>query len=116
VDADGIHLLDSINLEFPSAPMLRSWARQQRQKFPAPIPPASVRDNLLLGLRHRPGRTPYSGAVPATGRERAIEEARQSGNSELDITADWQAGVADAAALESGIVKMLRLVDLEEDV
>jgi hypothetical protein len=48
-----------------------------------------VRDNLLLGLRHRPGRTPDSGAVPATGRERAIEEARQSGNSELDITADW---------------------------
>jgi hypothetical protein len=46
-----------------------------------------VRDNLLLGLRHRPGRTPDSGAVP--GRERAIEEARQSGNSELDITADW---------------------------
>ena len=64
-------------------------ARQQRQKFPAPIPPASVRDNLLLGLPHRPGRTPDSGAVPATGREQAIEEARQSGNSELDITADW---------------------------
>jgi hypothetical protein len=69
--------------------MLRSSGTATAAEIPAPIPPASVRDNLLLGLRHQPGRTPNSGAVPATGRERAIEEARQSGNSELDITADW---------------------------
>jgi hypothetical protein len=80
-----------------------------------------VRDNLLLGLRHRPWRTPDSGAVPATGRERAIEEARgnrETANSILRPTGStiskrvWRT----VAALESRIVKVLRLVDLEEDV
>ena len=161
VDADGIHLLDSINFEFsvgadvaivghgnggrnllpqflarlvvPTSgrlavgeadlnllPLAVSGRRIGYVGPTSYLLSASVRDNLLLGLRHRPGRKPDSDAVPATGRERAIEEARQSGNSELDITADWidyqQAGVADAAALESRIVEVLRLVDLEEDV
>jgi hypothetical protein len=66
------------------------------------------------------GQTSDYDAAMAVRRERAIEEARQSGNSDLDIAADWvdyqQAGVADAAALGSRIVEVLRLVDLEEDV
>ena len=79
---------------------------------------ASVRDNLLLGLRHRPRQSPdIDDEQP---RARAIEEARQSGNSEFDIAADWvdyqQAGVADAAGLEARIGEVLRLVDLDEDV
>jgi putative ABC transport system ATP-binding protein len=78
----------------------------------------SVRDNLLLGLRHRPNRSPDNDDEQA--RARAIEEARQSGNSEFDIAADWvdyrQAGVADAAELEGRIVEALRLVDLDDDV
>ncbi|HKM69350.1 MAG TPA: ABC transporter transmembrane domain-containing protein [Stellaceae bacterium] len=79
---------------------------------------ASVRDNLLLGLRHRPNRaTENDDEKP---RARAIEEARQSGNSELNIAADWvdyqQAGVTDAAGLEGRIVEVLRLVDLDDDV
>jgi hypothetical protein len=49
-----------------------------------------------------------------------IEEARQSGNSDLDTAAEWvddqQVGVADATALESRVVEVLRLFDLEEDV
>jgi ABC-type multidrug transport system fused ATPase/permease subunit len=79
---------------------------------------ASVRDNLLLGLRHRPNRSPDN--EDEQPRARAIEEARQSGNSEFDIAADWvdyqQAGVADAAELEARIVEVLRLVDLDDDV
>jgi ABC-type multidrug transport system fused ATPase/permease subunit len=79
---------------------------------------ASVRDNLLLGLRHRPNRSPNNDS--AQPRARAIEEARQSGNSEFDIAADWvdyrQAGAADAAELDRRIVEVLRLVDLDEDV
>jgi putative ABC transport system ATP-binding protein len=80
----------------------------------------SVRDNLLLGLRHRPMRPPDYDANTAAARAREIEEARQAGNSELDIAADWvdydQAGVADPAALDTRIVEVLGLVDLEEDV
>ena len=81
---------------------------------------ASVRDNLLLGLRHRPRRVPDDGSADERSRAREIEEARKSGNIEYDIAADWidyqQAGVADAAELELRMVEVLRLVDFEEDV
>ncbi|HMD65416.1 MAG TPA: ABC transporter transmembrane domain-containing protein [Stellaceae bacterium] len=77
---------------------------------------ASVKDNLLLGLRHRPNRVPAG----EQSRARAIEEARMSGNIDYDIAADWvdyrQAGVKDAAGLGLRIIEVLRLVDLEEDV
>ena len=80
----------------------------------------SVRDNLLLGLRHRPNPIADNGSDGQEPRARAIEEARKSGNSEFDVAADWvdyrQAGVADAAGLEARIVEVLRLVDLDEDV
>jgi putative ABC transport system ATP-binding protein len=80
----------------------------------------TVRDNLLVGLLHRP--QPMAEDAPPGGqsRSRAIEEARKSGNTELDITADWidypQAGVAGAAELETRIIEVLQLVDLDEDV
>jgi putative ABC transport system ATP-binding protein len=80
----------------------------------------SVRENLLLGLRHRPNPLVDERSANQKERARAIEEARQSGNSDLDVAADWidyrQAGVADAAELEARIVEVLRLVDLDEDV
>ena len=80
---------------------------------------ASVRDNLLLGLRHRPSRAPDDGSARPS-RAREIEEARKSGNIDYDIDADWidypQAGVANQAELELRVVEVLRLVDLEEDV
>src|SRR5438045_5772215 len=47
---------------------------------------ASIRENLLLGLRYRPDD---SGVADDEARSRAIEEARSSGNCELDIAADW---------------------------
>ena len=80
----------------------------------------SVRENLLLGLSHRPHPPPDDHPADQKQRVRAVEEARQSGNSELDVAADWvdygQAGVADAAELKARIVEVLRIVDLEEDV
>ena len=79
---------------------------------------ASVKDNLLLGLRHRPNQSPDNDDEKP--RTRAIEEAHQSGNSQFDVAADWvdyrQAGVGDAAELEARIVEVLRVVDLDEDV
>src|SRR5271167_2870832 len=161
VDADGIHLLDSINFKFPVGadvavvghgdsgrnllPQLLArlvvptsgrltigeadlntlplGVSGRRIGFVGPTTflfSASVRDNLLLGLRHRPSQTPACDAATAAARARAIEEARQSGNSEQDIAADWvdyrQAGVSDSAALDTRIVEVLGLVDLEDDV
>jgi ABC-type multidrug transport system ATPase subunit len=82
---------------------------------------ASVRDNLLLGLRHRPrGGVDGPDAAARAERKRRQEEARQSGNSEYDIQDDWidyeQAGVPDMSALEARILEVLRLVDLEDDI
>jgi len=81
---------------------------------------ASVRDNLLLGLRHQPRRMPNDGSPGEQARAREAEEARKSGNLDCDVATDWidyqQAGVADRAALEARIVEVLRLVDLDEDV
>ena len=80
-----------------------------------------MRDNLLLGLRHRPrGGVDGPDAAARAERKRRQEEARQSGNSEYDIQDDWidyeQAGVADMPALEARILEVLRLVDLEDDI
>jgi ABC-type multidrug transport system fused ATPase/permease subunit len=81
---------------------------------------ASVKDNLLLGLRHRPSQMRDAGSAAEQSRSRAIEEARQSGNIEYQIDTDWidyrQAGVADAAELDLRIIDVLRLVELEDDV
>lgn len=82
----------------------------------------SVRDNLLVGLRHRPHEpdTAADDGAAAAERARQREEARQSANSEYDVAVDWvdyeQAGAADAAALEARILEVLRLVDLDDDV
>ena len=78
---------------------------------------ASIRDNLLLGLRYRPES---ADSPDDTERTRATEEARQSGNSELDISADWidyrQAGVEDAADLERRVLQVVRIAGLERDL
>jgi len=82
---------------------------------------ASVRDNLLVGLRHHPrGVSADRDIAGRADRNRGIDEARQSGNSEFDIRDDWidyeQAGVADMAALEARILDVLRMVDLDDDI
>ncbi|MGH7055195.1 MAG: ABC transporter transmembrane domain-containing protein, partial [Stellaceae bacterium] len=80
----------------------------------------SARDNLLLGLRHRPLRPAAAGAEGMARRARAAAEARLAGNRDWDPTADWvdyrQAGAADAAELEARMAAVLRLVDLDRDI
>jgi ABC-type multidrug transport system ATPase subunit len=78
---------------------------------------ASIRENLLLGLRHRPDPTADRDDA---ARARAVEEARRSGNCELDVAADWidyeQAGVADAVALDHRLLDIVRIAGLEPDI
>jgi putative ABC transport system ATP-binding protein len=79
-----------------------------------------VRDNLLYGLKHRPTRERNSPAEELRRRETAVREAIRSGNPTFDVAADWidyeAAGVANAEELETRVVEVLKLVDLEEDV
>jgi len=82
--------------------------------------PAAVRDNVLYGLKYRPMRDfVYEGAAAAE-REFQLREARRTGNTELDINAEWTdyagAGVAGLEEMDARIVELLRVVDLEEAI
>ncbi len=88
---------------------------------PAYLFPARVRDNVVYALKHRPirGRGIEAGEA-ATEREFQLREARRTGNSELDIDADWidyqGAGCSGPEELDARIVELLRVVDLEETI
>jgi putative ABC transport system ATP-binding protein len=83
--------------------------------------PARVRDNVLYGLKHRVvGAGDAGESKTAAQRERERREAARTGNSTLDIEADWidyqAAGCKDAEDCEKRIVELLRAVDLEESI
>ncbi|HEX5454896.1 MAG TPA: ABC transporter ATP-binding protein/permease [Stellaceae bacterium] len=80
----------------------------------------TLRENLLLSLRHRPVQAAKYDEDEARRRARQLEEARRSGNIAFDLHADWidyeAAGVADAAGLSRRIAELLARLDFEEDV
>ncbi len=80
----------------------------------------TLRDNLLLGLRHRPIRPAEYDESTTRRRARQLFEARRSGNIDLDLHADWidyeSAEVADPAELTQRIAEVLARLDFEEDV
>jgi ABC-type multidrug transport system fused ATPase/permease subunit len=80
----------------------------------------TLRDNLLLSLRHVPRRpADYEGAE-ARRRARQLAEARKSGNIDFDLHADWidyaAAGVDDREALSRRITEVLGVLDCDGDV
>ncbi len=80
----------------------------------------TLRDNLLLGLRHVPVREAEYDDATAKRRLRQLEEARRSGNIDFDLHADWidykSAGVADADELAVRIAEVLARLDFQDDV
>jgi energy-coupling factor transporter ATP-binding protein EcfA2 len=80
----------------------------------------TLRDNLLLGLRHIPLRPPAYDETAERRRARQLHEARRSGNIDFDLHADWidyrSAGVTDRAELMERIAEILRCLDFEEDI
>ena len=85
---------------------------------PAYLFPARVRDNIVYGLMHRPIR-PAEGEV---SEEKAFQlrEAARTGNSELDVEADWvdyeAAGCSGPEDCEKRIIELLHVVDLDETI
>lgn len=86
----------------------------------APLVQGTVADNLLYGLKHAPLRpTKHDGAAR---KRRAWEEAeaRKSGNSPLDLEADWvdydSAGAAGPDDIIEQIRRVLAMVEMGEDV
>src|SRR5205823_13818689 len=80
----------------------------------------TLRDNLLLGLRHVPVKPAEYDEATTDRRARQLFEARRSGNIEFDIHADWidydSAGVKDQAELTPRIAEVLARLNFEEDV
>jgi hypothetical protein len=81
----------------------------------------SLRDNMLLALRHRPlYPARYDDDGTARRRARQIEESRRSGNIDFDLNADWvdyeAAGVRLPLELSRRMAEILRRVDFEDDV
>ena len=81
---------------------------------------ASVRENLLFGLRHRPLRPANLGPEEAARRDTRLAEARRAGNSGEDIGADWvdydAAGAAPGEEMSRRMVSVLAAVGLDEDL
>ena len=87
---------------------------------PAYLFPSDVRGNMLYGLKHRPVREPQYDEEAKRAREAQVREAKRTGNSPLDIEAEWidyaAAGVDGPEAMEARIVELLRVVELEETI
>ena len=87
---------------------------------PAYLFPARVRDNVLYGLKHRPVQEKTYEKEAATQHAFELREAARTGNSTLDIEADWidyeAAGCTGPEDCDKRIVELLRAVDLEETI
>ncbi len=84
------------------------------------FPQSSIYDALTYVLKNKPvADTPAEGELAAQ-RRLMLEEARASGNSDLDAEADWidreRIGARDPVAFEMEVRKVLVDVDLESDV
>lgn len=81
---------------------------------------ASVRDNLLYGLKYRPLRpAPYDDEEGAK-RARDFVEAAGAGNIDFDYRADWidyeAASVSGPEALFERMIELLETVELSDDI
>ncbi len=80
----------------------------------------TIADNLLYGLKHRPMGPREVPEAMRVDFERAIAEARRSGNSPYDLDADWvdyaAAGISDPAERLPALVRALETARLGDDV
>jgi putative ABC transport system ATP-binding protein len=95
----------------------------RRMAYAGPAPylfSATLGDNLLASLKFHPLREPDYDPGRARRRQWQVQEARLSGNIELNLDADWvdyeAAGVKDQAGLRERAVEVLRKMGLDQDV
>ena len=88
--------------------------------YPAQIFAGTIADNLFLGLKHRPLRPREIEGAANEEYEQELREAASSGNSELDLEADWidyeAAGLKGPDDLAPAAARMLAKVRLDRDV
>ena len=111
------HLDGAALAELPQA----AFGRQAAYVGPAAsLFNASVRENLLFGLRHRPLRPANAAPGEAARREAWFAEARRTGNSDADLDADWvdyeAAGAAPGEEMARRMAEVLAAVGLDDDL
>ena len=87
---------------------------------PAYLFPLSVRENITYSLKHWPVHPAEYDDDVRREREFEMQEAERTGNSALDVNADWTdyaaAGLKDRDELDGRIAQLLAVVDLEETI
>jgi putative ABC transport system ATP-binding protein len=82
--------------------------------------PVSVRDNLLYGLRHYPLRERAYEGRELEEYDFQMKEAKRTGSSLLDSSADWTdyeaAGASGPEDIDARIFEVLKTVELEETI
>jgi len=82
--------------------------------------PLSIQDNVLYGLKHRPGQS--AGIAEEDKRQVAwrMAEAARAGNPVLDVTADWidyaSINMRDRSELAERVTELLQVTELAGDV
>ncbi|MCB2103040.1 MAG: ABC transporter ATP-binding protein [Rhodobacterales bacterium] len=80
----------------------------------------TVRDNLVYGLKHRPGPSAERDGDDRAAFERYVVEAQASGNTESDPDSDWVdydgAGVPGPTDLADRLVHLLGVVGMDGDI
>lgn len=81
---------------------------------------ASVRENLLYGLKQRLIAPARRDPEKDRARQRWLAESRRAGNSDLDCEAIWvdrdAAGVDEQRSLDARLLALLAAVDLADDI
>ena len=82
--------------------------------------PMSVRENLVYALKHYPVSERAYVDKERAEREFQLHEAKRSGNTEMDINAEWtdyrSANASNAPEMELRIHEVLATVELEETI
>ncbi len=80
---------------------------------------SSIRDNLLIGVRHKPLTETALSDEKKSYRDRRLSEAADAGNSSDDLFHDWidyeSVGTEPGEAFEERLTSLTRIVDLEDD-
>jgi putative ABC transport system ATP-binding protein len=86
----------------------------------APLFQGSLGDNLLYSLRHAPLRPAKYSAGMTSDRAWHVDEARKSGNSEIDFDSDWidyeSVGATGPENMFAAILPVLNAVLLSDDI
>ncbi len=103
--------------ELPEAVVGRRIAYAGNAPF---LQSASVRDNLVYGLKHRPVREADYDEAEAKKRQSDIVETVRAGNIEHDFNADWvdyeAAGVDGPEPLFDKVLEIFDAVELSDDI